>query len=55
MQRAAQESAQKTSNPGPNASGSGLALSLRVAGFEDNDEDSGSTESSEVLPDVAFC
>ena len=51
MQRAAQERAQKTSNPGPNASGSGLALSLRVAGFED----SGSTESSEVLADVAFC
>jgi hypothetical protein len=28
--------------------------SLRVAGFEDEDEDSGSTELAEVLPDEAL-
>jgi hypothetical protein len=29
--------------------------SLRAAGFEDDDEDSDSTELAEVLSDVAFC
>jgi hypothetical protein len=39
------------------ALGRGLQYSntpiLRVAGFEDDDEDSGSTELAEVLPDEA--